>query len=89
MDTIFELFKSVNPEVLFIVVLSAYINKYVIIKAKFLVPLVLSLGCALTFFLYDRDTQILKLWFSYAGQSMILHELWKNYFKKLTIGRKE
>ena len=80
-STLTEIVTQFNPAVLFVIAVSYGINKYCLwLKAKFITPLVLSLLCA--FVMADRIAvkQIMLLWFSYAGQSTLFYELFKNYF---------
>ena len=79
-----EILKSIPVEVLFIVVVSSEVNKYFApaSRVKFLVPLALSLFCALAT-KPSPSTEMFHTWFEYVGQSMVLHQVWKKFIKKL------
>ena len=80
MQEILNVIKELNPEVLFIVVVSASVNKYLKwTKYKFLVPLAISMIVTLAIG-YDTPVKdIFRQWFVYSGQSMIIYELYKNF----------
>lgn len=83
MTELLETLKGIPVEVLFIVVLSTYINKYVLhaSRVKFLVPLGLSLVCALLL-RRNPESDMVRTWFEYAGQSMVLYEVYKHVLRK-------
>jgi hypothetical protein len=82
MQETLDILKQIPVEILFIVVISYYINKYFVLanKYKFLVPLALAMGCAVV--MHPKlDTELWQLWFRYAGQSMVLWEVYKKFLK--------
>lgn len=89
MEELVNTLKDLNPEVLFIVVVSAALNKYLAFtKIKAIIPAVLALLCA--FALAEPFTlrSVLKTWFMYAGQGTLFYETYKFGMKKLTSMKK-
>ncbi len=82
MSETLEIIKNIPVEVLFIVLVSSGINRYFALaaKAKFLTPLVLALFCAIVI-KRSPDAEMFRAWFEYAGQSMVLHQVWKKFLK--------
>ena len=77
-----------NAIVVFVVALSYQILALPVIKkklkAKFLVPILLTLFCCVFFYFNEGTLIILQRTIEFSGKSLILNELYKN----LTRGRK-
>jgi len=78
----YSFFQGVDAVVIFITVLSYWITKYVKIKAKFLVPLLLSILCATALYWGQPIPEITNKAITYAGASMVLWEIYKNTLRK-------
>lgn len=84
MENLFQTFLALNPEVLFIVLMSYGINRYLSCAGpKFLTPALLSLLAA--FIMADpvEGKAVSRAWLMYTGQSMLFYEIFKNYIKPL------
>jgi len=77
-----------NAIVIFVVAVSYQILVLPVVKkklkAKFLVPIVLTLFCCILFYFNEGTLVILQRTIEFSGKSLILNELYKN----LTRGRK-
>ena len=83
MEELVNILKELNPEVLFIVVLSSVLNKYVkYARIKFLIPTALAFVAALAYAEPMAWRSVLKTWMNYTGQGTIMYEVYKNTLGK-------
>lgn len=78
----YSFFQGVDSVIIFITVLSYWIVKYVRIRAKFVVPLGLSILCAVGLYWGQPVPEIANKAITYAGASMMLWEIYKNTVEK-------
>jgi len=86
MVELLNVLQKMDAGVIFIVIMSSRILKISVIKkrlkAKFLVPLVLSVIVAV-FLHYSEGIQlVINQSVKYAGTSMVIYEIWKNFIKR-------
>lgn len=82
-----EMLFKYNAIVVFVVALSyqilslSYVKKK--IKAKFLIPITLTLLCCVCFFLDQGLLIVLQKTIEFSGKSLILNEIYKNVTRRI------
>lgn len=85
MDMVSVLFQY-HTVIIFVVPISyqilsiPYVNQK--LKAKFLVPLFLTLVACFCFFFDQGIVVVLQKTLEFTGKSILLHEVYKNFFKR-------
>ena len=87
MDELFNVLQKMDVGTIFIVIMSSQILAIPKVKeklkAKFLVPLVLSILIAVALDYAKPIPDIINSAVKYAGTSMVIYEVWKNFMRRV------